>query len=77
MYLEGGVLLPVSAQTYVGPPSLSSSVSPTGKYVAFLTATDNRLHNLTLRVVSLPEIKLVHTIALTSPETEPGAAAAP
>ncbi len=75
--LTEGSRIPVAAEKYAGPPSLETAVSPTGQHVAFLTAADNRFHNLTLRVVSLPKISTIQTISLTSAETEPGAEAGP
>jgi hypothetical protein len=62
----------VQDEMIVFPYIESISVSPRGGYVAFETATDDQLHNLTLNLIALPsglrEVITPLTNAATAPE---------
>ncbi len=66
--LDGSPPVVLTADPYIGPPNLSTTVSPTGEYVAFMTAVDFQLHKLTLHIISLPDAKTHYSSRLTSLE---------
>jgi|YNPNPStandDraft_1061719.scaffolds.fasta_scaffold06861_5 WD40 repeat protein len=66
----------VRDQLIVGANELADSISPDGRYLAYITTTDTDtllwLRGLTLHILALPNGESVADIPLTSPEIEPG-----
>jgi hypothetical protein len=69
---DGSALTNLIPEPVEDVDDLSSAVSPDGRYLAFLTATDT-FHDLTLHVITLPEGQDVLELPLTSRQTEPDA----
>jgi hypothetical protein len=62
----------VSEQNIVSPSiDFKAAVAPVGGHVAFITASDDYLHNLTLHLLTLPSGEVTEITKLTSPESEP------
>jgi hypothetical protein len=68
----------VPGQHISRPRNLAAAVSPSGGYLAFITASDpNKLTGLTLNLLKLPEGVIKTVTPLSSPETEPEPGADP
>lgn len=63
----------VRDQIIVGANKLTDSISPDGRYLAYITTTDSLswFRGLTLHILTLPDGASVADIPLTSPQTEP------
>ena len=73
---EGSVTL--NAEKVVAPFAVEEMVSPSGGNVAFISSpAQDGMHQLKLTIYNLGARKIVTEIALTSPQTEPGAGAGP
>jgi WD40 repeat protein len=69
---DGSAVTNLGSAPVVAVDDLSQVVSPDGRFLAFLTATDN-FYDLTLHVIELPHGQEVLNLALTSTQTEPDA----
>jgi serine/threonine protein kinase/WD40 repeat protein len=69
---DGSALTNLVAEPVEAVYDLHSAVSPDGRYLAFLTATET-FHDLTLHMIALPDGQAVLQLPLTSRQTEPGA----
>ena len=70
--------LALNTAKVVAPFGVEAMISPSGGNVAFITSTAaDGMHQLKLTIYNLPIRNVVTEIALTSPQTEPGADAGP
>lgn len=70
---DGSGLTHLVNEAIVAPTNLEAGLSPNGSTLAFVTASDAyALHNLTLKMIHLPEGTVETITALTSANTEPG-----
>lgn len=70
---DGSGLTRLTQQPIVAPSTLARAVSPDGRSVAFISGDEDRLHNLTLNLLTLPGGEVKQITRLTSAATEPGA----
>lgn len=69
---DGSALTQLTNERVVGPSDLSLAVQPGGRLVAYITGDVDRTHNLTLKLLSLPDGGVKTITRLTNPGTEPG-----
>lgn len=58
-------------QLIFGPNEFGASLSPDGRHLAYITASDTSWHHLTLNVISIPDGTTEEIAPLLSPETRP------
>jgi hypothetical protein len=69
---DGSHLTQLTEEVIFAPAELNAAISQNNSYVAYITANDRAtLQGLILKIISLPEGKLEHTIPLTVSENEP------
>lgn len=69
---DGSGLTPLVTDTPIaGPHELQAAISPSGGFVAYLSASDFRLHDLALRLLRLPSGEDRLITSLTSAASEP------
>ena len=74
---DGTGLTQLSPDVVLSPAHLQQGISPDGKYLAFVSGDQDRIHHLQLNLMSLQDGKTNLITPLTSQATEPGAGASP
>jgi len=69
---DGSALTQLTNERVVGPNDLSLAVQPGGRLVAYITGDADHTHNLTLKLLSLPDGGTKTITRLTNAGTEPG-----
>ena len=74
--MDGTNLVPLVQKSYM-EIDLQRAISSPAHKIAVLASGEDYYHNLTLQVISLPDMKAINRIDLTTRETEPGVDSSP